>query len=103
MRHDQSLPARGVWIEIDVSPQTGNAGEVSLPARGVWIEMGQVTIFTSFCSSLPARGVWIEMTSSAGPTAVTASLPARGVWIEIRNSRKNHRHPTVTPREGSVD
>ena len=34
----ESLPARGVWIEIWATDTTGVAA-MSLPARGVWIEM----------------------------------------------------------------
>ena len=35
---EQSLPARGAWIEIpDSGPQAG--GAKSLPLRGAWIEI----------------------------------------------------------------
>ena len=34
----------------------------SLPARGVWIEMKVLDYcWTHYCQSLPARGVWIEI------------------------------------------
>ena len=33
-----SLPARGVWVEIEAVPQYGDTTP-SLPARGVWVEI----------------------------------------------------------------
>ena len=39
LRGGESLPARGVWIEI-VTAGKVQAGAMSLPARGVWIEIG---------------------------------------------------------------
>ena len=36
-----SLPARGVWIEIQYDSQRGVARVPSLPARGVWIEIAR--------------------------------------------------------------
>ena len=36
---DASLPARGVWIEIDKDYGFSVPGKMSLPARGVWIEI----------------------------------------------------------------
>ena len=38
-----SLPARGGWIEIGLSPSTASSVP-SLPARGGWIEMQQLTV-----------------------------------------------------------
>ena len=35
----QSLPARGVWIEIYQAQDGSNRTVMSLPARGVWIEI----------------------------------------------------------------
>ena len=105
-RRHESLPARGVWIEIFHS-WFGTAHGLSLPARGVWIEIpwpvprrgcaarrspqgecglklrGSVQLLLRGLS-LPARGVWIEITyEQAAVGLVKASLPARGVWIEI--------------------
>ena len=34
----QSLPSRGVWIEISMTKQS-SAARWSLPSRGVWIEI----------------------------------------------------------------
>ena len=102
----ESLPARGVWIEIwleramslrragrspqgecglkcDIRP-TGLRPVESLPARGVWIEIGGTCSTRWPCMSLPARGVWIEIHAGRRWNPATArSLPARGVWIEI--------------------
>ena len=36
--YPRSLPARGVWIEMEVG-ESLFAHEESLPARGVWIEI----------------------------------------------------------------
>ena len=41
----------------------------SLPARGVWIEIFALYVIGTVESSLPARGVWIEI---AGRAAVPA-------------------------------
>ena len=77
-----SLPARGVWIEMDLRTHLWQVGQMSLPARGVWIEIPRP----------PPRG-------SRRPP----SLPARGVWIEITPRLSSARLSRVTPREGSVD
>ena len=77
----ESLPARGVWIEMWIqrpiywcSPVTPREGSVdwNRPSSTSWMRSG---------TSLPARGVWIEMIS--------------GIYV-------NH-FDSVTPREGSVD
>ena len=39
-RWAKSLPARGVWIEIELKVIDELSAVVSLPARGVWIEIG---------------------------------------------------------------
>ena len=39
MQIGRSLPARGVWIEIDKKMEEIKIWQQSLPARGVWIEI----------------------------------------------------------------
>ena len=79
----RSLPARGVWIEIE-SRVVGGVEHVSLPARGVGIEINPFRRRLAACRSLPARGVWIEIVQFFVCDDVKpVSLPARGVWIEI--------------------
>ena len=98
-----SLPARGVWIEIEImggisrgasghSPQ-GECGLKSLPSDKSLRQQ----------KSLPARGVWIEIAGSAGDGVSDGSLPARGVWIEIDKCCYYLKEKPVTPRKGSVD
>ena len=43
MDHEQSLPARGAWIEI-ASQIAQDTERMSLPARGAWIEISSRTI-----------------------------------------------------------
>ena len=49
-----SLPARGVWIEINLSQQDNRYRE-SLPARGVWIEIHLIVFFAYFVSLVTPR------------------------------------------------
>ena len=120
----ESLPARGVWIEITSkwadcvqwvsrSPQ-GECGlklvpgivprypQTSLPARGVWIEIGADARHSRRgCMSLPARGVWIEMQLRRMITnLIILSLPARGVWIEIPMTLQETHGLTSLPARG---
>ena len=104
---NESLPTRGVWIEIrDYNSIMGNVnrghsphGEcglkfcsvvcgkkciLSLPTRGVWIEISAVLVSCGLgLMSLPTRGVWIEILRLRRIPPCSASLPTRGVWIEI--------------------
>ncbi len=51
----RSLPARGVWIEIEVR-QHARGREESLPARGVWIEMTTVLNFSDLVEGRSPQG-----------------------------------------------
>ena len=76
----------------------------SLPARGVWIEINLSWDAIISKKSLPARGVWIEITATRTLTRTCGtSLPARGVWIEISSIRQAATRSSVAPRKGSVD
>ncbi len=75
----------------------------SLPARGVWIEIVNMRSHYENQSSLPARGVWIEITEMEQQENRLQSLPARGVWIEISNFSYFSYVAKVAPRKGSVD
>ena len=120
----QSLPARGVWIEIwpstmarrwhwRRSPQgecglkcvdenaIGIVNRKSLPARGVWIEISLSSpCMAAARKSLPARGVWIEIGTPSRRRRCCPSLPARGVWIEIvtRNGRQTQNLKSLPAR-----
>ena len=121
----QSLPARGVWIEIRQPPCCGSSRK-SLPARGVWIEIEEYRSRIDRAAShspqgecglkfrrsggdrrqpvsLPARGVWIEIKLASAGSDPAKSLPARGVWIEMEFERMALENDFVTPRKGSVD
>ena len=38
-----------------------HAAFASLPARGVWVEIDSLKVTSFAVSSLPARGVWVEI------------------------------------------
>ena len=103
-----SLPPRGAWIEIDITPQFVYHDFKSLPPRGAWIEIKVVRMIMAAFKSLPPRGAWIEIIRHdyRGPDGVgrsprgerglksflslsslrfsiSRSLPPRGAWIEI--------------------
>ena len=82
---------------------TGFSSGSSLPARGVWIEIQIDGVYTADIVSLPARGVWIEIVYRIMECLLSQSLPARGVWIEIGEKSKSKKEFTVAPRKGSVD
>ena len=50
----------------------------SLPARGVWIEMQNRSCESASGSSLPARGVWIEIFAESVAGQVDAVTPRKG-------------------------
>ena len=77
----QSHPARGAWIEIQIS-RPKPYKKKSHPARGAWIEIQQAqSEKQSKKSSHPARGAWIE-------------IGARPIYFCISG---------VAPRKGCVD
>ena len=78
----ESLPTRGVWIEIAMLKEQYE-DLTSLPTRGVWIEINGVVCTLRISMSLPTRGVWIEMHIRQPQQLSQLSLPTRGVWIEI--------------------
>ena len=51
----QSLPARGAWIEIKVMLQEGERN-LSLPARGAWIEMDTPLLVSNVSKVAPREG-----------------------------------------------
>ena len=56
-----SHPARGAWIEINLTSSTAAACR-SHPARGAWIEINGAPVYViEFYGSHPARGAWIEI------------------------------------------
>ena len=98
-----SLPAWGVWIEIEPD-YAAIAAEASRSPHG---ECGLK--YQSRCGgygaygSLPAWGVWIEISGMMENAFSVSSLPAWGVWIEIANSWGSNEEIVVAPRMGSVD
>ena len=61
----------------------GRAAEESLPSRGAWIEIVVSPRRPTSPWSLPSRGAWIEIGVVAGQIVPSLSLPSRGAWIEI--------------------
>ena len=52
-----------MWIEIAIKQIQDHGDRLSLPAWGVWIEIDQKLVLHADFVSLPAWGVWIEMLS----------------------------------------
>ena len=50
----------------------------SLPARGVWIEIYKMCVPGSIPGSLPARGVWIEMLITCAGMSEMPVAPRKG-------------------------
>ena len=78
--------------------------EESLPARGAWIEIFPTRLFAFLLISRSPqgeRGLKYHRTPLRWPTA--ASLPARGAWIEIGKFESEDQEMEVAPRKGSVD
>ena len=86
----RSLPPRGAWIEITLSPLPAAR---AVPCRSPRGERG---LKSALClrrqtrwSSLPPRGAWIEMFKIRCFSVVRFwSLPPRGAWIEMYISSK---------------
>ena len=122
-----SLPARGVWIEIPMTPHETHGLTKSLPARGVWIEISPPRTWCDLATGRSPQGeCGLKSAGRHELLAPAKSLPARGVWIEIRrksdNIERSSRSPQgecglkltafdqvdltterVAPRKGSVD
>mgnify|MGYP005784643521 CR=1 FL=1 len=76
----------------------------SLPAWGVWIEMDLYRIaFYLCCRHSPHGECGLKLYLAAIPDSVSPSLPAWGVWIEIGHHDIKSILSIVTPRMGSVD
>ena len=94
-----SLPARGVWIEIQPR-RTGpyvHAGHSPQGECGLKYRPGRQADGAN--ESLPARGVWIEIVGRPPGLQSDWSLPARGVWIEIpRSPRKANCRASHSPQ-----
>ena len=80
-KNGQSLPARGVWIEICC----GRAARRRVPSRSPQGECG------------------LKYDGHASRASSPWSLPARGVWIEIPSTTTRRSSRPVAPRKGSVD
>ena len=80
MMASRSHPARGGWIEIQVS-SVGSYSISSHPARGGWIEIKAVGIRDARHLSHPARGGWIEI-DIGGRTTHGATVPPRTGWVD---------------------
>ena len=52
---------RGAWIEIASTLPNSVASCPSLPVRGAWIEIALSPCSISVHKSLPVRGAWIEI------------------------------------------
>ena len=77
---DRSLPARGAWVEITITP---------------------VRSHTAACRS-PHGERGLKSSLFDDPNLDVQSLPARGAWVEIGYSTNNMLGNTVAPRTGSV-
>ena len=119
-----SRPARGVWVEINATPDgefpnlvTSRKGRVSRNVSeilrkssfAVTSRKGRVSrnryfqnVLTIPFLSRPARGVWVEIVNVFVHYNRPASRPARGVWVEIFACCSRIARDIVTSRKGRV-
>ena len=98
-----SLPAWGVWIEIEKMIKTFDVLSSRSPHGECGLKSAEVEILGYVPTSLPAWGVWIEIYGNTVASGNYTSLPAWGVWIEIYNLKIDGALVGVAPRMGSVD
>ena len=80
------------------------AAFTSLPARGVWIEINFIHIQChGFSRRSPHGECGLKCPNLDTWCANMLSLPARGVWIEIVWKNRPDICLSVAPRTGSVD
>ena len=79
----ESLPARGVWIEIGLSALAMPSASGHSPRGECGLKYRVMQAADGLAESLPARGVWIEINPYVEYEGDQTSLPARGVWIEM--------------------
>ena len=120
----ESLPSRGVWIEIGADcgcagrihgrsprgecglkcPMSGNVSHSAgrSPRGECGLKSLPANSIIKGYMSLPSRGVWIEIEFLELPNGKTMlSLPSRGVWIEIYpRHRQAARMPGSLPSRG---
>ena len=77
---------------------------MSLPARGVWIEIEYLPyLFTPRKGHSPQGECGLKYQCEVAVVGPVQSLPARGVWIEISGESDHTAPGGVTPRKGSVN
>ena len=77
---------------------------MSLPAWGVWIEINGAELQQNLGGSHSPHGeCGLKSQYLQYPTLLIVSLPAWGVWIEICELMKMDAESEVTPRMRSVD
>ncbi len=121
----ESLPARGVWIEMTSVMTSPPAPQSHSPRGECGLKCGWCISWCNRISHSPRGECGLKffrlsrMEFSLGhsprgecglkcyighpPSPPLPSLPARGVWIEIQIQHHQTRRNIVTPREGSVD
>ena len=100
----ESLPAWGVWIEIQSCGAVPVLRRSRSPHGECGLKSGGERDFICEIWSLPAWGVWIEIYESPiVEISGILSLPAWGVWIEIPSVSARYIVSYVAPRMGSVD
>ena len=77
-----SLPMRGAWIEIRLTPaEIEQVCRSPCGERGLKLQMVVILLLARL--SLPMRGAWIEIDTAENIARAAKSLPMRGAWIEI--------------------
>ena len=100
---DRSRPARGAWIEMDMRPMVDDSSPSRAPqgARGLkWVKSATETISDSRAPQ-GARG--LKSTDACTRLCAQSSRPARGAWIEIPFTLCQADALRVAPRKGRVD
>ena len=100
---DESLPMRGVWIEMHLVEHNLHIGNRHSPCGECGLKLLPQMSYQPSFQSLPMRGVWIEIPPNIIWHAPFKSLPMRGVWIEISGAVARRYCRYVTPHAGSVD
>ena len=99
----QSLPARGVWIEITVTLLIVTPDWSRSPQGECGLKFRDRQTAAERDSRSPQGECGLKLLVVGGFQQADGSLPARGVWIEIIARPLSGLLRTVAPRKGSVD
>ena len=100
----QSLPARGVWIEISWPWNRQRQASRHSPQGECGLKLIEIEATARKDGSHSPQGeCGLKYDPLRHHGGDVESLPARGVWIEMDTAFVHLLTPDVTPRKGSVD